>query len=310
MRIPNVVPVSLPGVPVLVAGRRRSRQARAVVTGAGSGIGRAFALELARRGGRVVVSDVSEERARAVVAEVEADGGEALAVRCDVSDEAQVRELASLAELWFGRDPTLVVNNAGVGLGGTPVGQDRLEDWEWALGINLWGPIHGCRVFAPRLRRAGFGGIINVASAAGFAAGPHMAAYNVGKAGVVSLSETLAAELSGTGVHVSVLCPTFVRTNIVADGRIAPDVARMATGLMRTSGLSPIRVARMTLDAHDRGRLYVVPQVDARLIWATKRLVPELYARGAGLLGRLAPADDSSGLAARSAHTSTTDARS
>ena len=305
MRIPNVLPTSLPGVPVLLAGKRRSHQARAVVTGAGSGIGRAFALELARRGGRVVVSDVSEARAQAVVAEIEAAGGEALAVTCDVSDEAQVTELASLAELWFGRAPTLVVNNAGVGIGGSPVGQDRLEDWEWALGINLWGPVHGCRVFAPRLREAGFGGIINVASAAGFAAAPHMAAYNVGKAGVVSLSETLAAELSGTGVHVSVLCPTFVRTNIVTDGRISADASRMATGLMRVSGLSASRVARMALDGHDRGRLYVVPQLDARLIWATKRLVPELYARGAGLLGRLAPAEDASGLEARSARTST-----
>lgn len=293
MRVPNVVPVSLPGIPVLSSRRRRSHHARAVVTGAGSGIGRAFAIELARRGGRVVVSDVSAERAEAVVAEIQAAGGEAFATVCDVADPDAVRELATVAEMWFGRPPTLVVNNAGVGIGGTPVGDDDLEDWQWALGINLWGPVHGCRVFAPILREAGHGGIINVASAAGFAAAPHMAAYNVGKAGVVSLSETLAAELSGTGVNVSVLCPTFVRTNIVADGRITADASRMATGLMRLSGLSPTRVARMTLDAHDRGRLYVVPQVDARLIWATKRLVPELYARGAGLLGRLAPAEES-----------------
>ncbi len=302
MRIPDVVPTSLPGIPVLLAGKRRSHNSRAVVTGAGSGIGRGFALELARRGGRVVVSDISEERAQAVVAEIEAAGGEALAVRCDVSDEAQVRELASISELWFGRAPTLVVNNAGVGIGGTPVGGDRLEDWEWALGINLWGPVHGCRVFAPMLREAGHGGIINVASAAGFAAAPQMAAYNVGKAGVVSLSETLAAELSGTGVRVTVLCPTFVKTNIVADGRIPAEVSRAADLLMKLTGFSAERVARMTLDGHDRGRLYVVPQLDARLIWTAKRLAPGLYAKGAGLLGRLAPGG---GFEAHSVRTST-----
>ena len=118
-----------------------------------------------------------------------------------------------------------MINNAGVGAGGAAIGDAPLDDWVWTLGINLWGPIHGCHVFTPILREAGPShaprGIINVASAAAFGAAPGMAAYNVSKAGVLSLSETLAAELSGTAVKVTVLCPTFVKTNIVESGRIS-----------------------------------------------------------------------------------------
>ena len=122
-------------------------------------------------------------------------------LRCDVSRIDDVARLAEMAQDWFGGPPTLVINNAGVGAGGTAIGDTDIDDWNWVLGINLWGPIHGCHVFAPILREAGYGGIINVASAAAFGAAPGMAAYNVSKAGVLSLSETLAAELSGTGVQ-------------------------------------------------------------------------------------------------------------
>lgn len=141
------------------------------------------------------------------------------------------------------------------------------------------------------LRTAGRGGIINVASAAGFAAAPSMAAYNVSKAAVMSLSETLAAELSGTGVAVTVLCPTFVKTNVFQDGRITPSSMSLSQQLARLTGLSADNVAVRTLDAHDRGRLYVVPQLDATVIWHLKRHFPALYVRGAGLLGRLLPDD-------------------
>lgn len=127
--------------------------------------------------------------------------------------------------------------------------------------------VHGCELFVPHLRRARRGGIINVASAAGFAAAPAMAPYNVSKAAVVSLSETLAAELSGTGLAVTVLCPTFVRTNVARDGRITAGSARLATELMRWTGFSPDHVARITLDAHERGRLQVLPQLDARVVF-------------------------------------------
>lgn len=274
---------------------RRTEGAYAVVTGAGSGIGRAFALELARRGGRVVCSDIDEGAAKETVLLVEAAGGDALAVGCDVGSEQQVVDLAAAAEEWLGRPPSLVVNNAGIGVGGRRVGDAPLEEWRRTVDVNLWGVVHGCHVFVPRLREAGHGGIINVASAASFTAAPRMAAYNVTKAGVVSLSETLAAELAGSGIAVTVLCPTFVRTNIIGNGLIDPAAARLAAVAMRLTGFSADRVARTTLDAHDRGQLYVVPQLDAKALWQLKRHLPTTYTRLAGVAGRLLPATQDSG---------------
>jgi NAD(P)-dependent dehydrogenase (short-subunit alcohol dehydrogenase family) len=265
---------------------RRSHRAAAVVTGAGSGIGAAFAVELARRDGRVVCSDIDEVAAQRTVDVIADQGGTAIAMSCDVSRFEDVARLATDAREWFDAAPTLVINNAGVGAGGSAVGDFSLDDWSWVLGINLWGPIHGCHVFAPILRDSGHGGIINVASAAAFGAAPHMAAYNVSKAGVLSLSETLAAELSGTGVNVTVLCPTFVKTNIVESGRITAQSTDLANMLMRWTGYSPARVARMCLDTHDRGGLYCMPQLDARIGWGIKRFAPAVYTRTVGLAAR------------------------
>jgi NAD(P)-dependent dehydrogenase (short-subunit alcohol dehydrogenase family) len=268
--------------------KKRSNEAAAVITGAGSGIGAAFAAELARRGGRVVCSDVDEIAARTTADAIVTAGGEALATRCDVAQLEDVIQLAKVSQDWLGNPPTVVVNNAGVGAGGTAIGETEIDDWNWVLGINLWGPIHGCHVFAPILREAGYGGIINVASAAAFAAAPGMAAYNVSKAGVLSLSETLSAELSGTGVNVTVLCPTFVKTNIVDSGRISSKSTQLADRLMRWTGFSADRVARTCLDTLDRGNLYCMPQPDARIGWGIKRFTPTVYTRAAGLSTRFA----------------------
>ncbi|MDB5976104.1 MAG: Short chain dehydrogenase/reductase family oxidoreductase, partial [Nevskia sp.] len=272
----------------LMSRRKVSHQAAAVVTGAGSGIGRAFALEIARRGGRVVCSDIRLETAQETAAAIIASGGEALAQRCDVSDLKSVEALAQEAEQWLAGPVDLVINNAGVGAGGKLVGDIPMEDWQWVLGANLWGVVHGCHVFAPKLRALKRGGIVNVCSTASFAAAPMMGPYNVSKAAVLALSETLAAELSGSGVAISALCPTFVQTNITRDGRISGKSTRLAENLMRWTGISAARVARTTLDALDRGELYVLPQLDARLIWRLKRYVPAGYARGLGLINRLA----------------------
>lgn len=267
----------------------RSRHSHAVVTGAGSGIGRAFAVELAKRGGKVVCADLDEVTAKETVLLIEQQGGEAIAVACDVSLEKEVRELSAAAVDWFERSPDLVINNAGIGAGGRTVGDTPLADWQRTLGVNLWGVIHGCHVFVPLLREQGSGGIINVASAAGFLAAPRMAAYNVSKAGVVSLSETLAAELEDTRIAVTVLCPTFVRTNIYGGELIDAAAAQLARRVAGITGFSPERVARVTLDAHDHGRLYVLPQLDAKAMWRLKRFAPAPYAKVAGLLGRFAP---------------------
>jgi len=269
---------------------RNKHKACAVVTGAGSGIGEAFAYELARRGGRVVCSDINLETVEATAAAIRAKGGEAVAFACDVSKLEQVEQLARDAEQWFGCPVDLVVNNAGVGAGGMNIGDIPMDDWHWVMGVNLWGVIHGCHVFAPKIRALGRGGIINVCSTASFAAAPLMGPYNVSKAAVLALSETLAAEMSGTGVGVTALCPTFVKTNIARDGRIPEGSSQIAAKLMKWTGISAERVANTTLNALDRGQLYVLPQFDARTIWRAKRLVPAAYTRGAGLLSRLAAA--------------------
>jgi NAD(P)-dependent dehydrogenase (short-subunit alcohol dehydrogenase family) len=278
---------------LLGSSKPTSHGALAVVTGAGSGIGAAFAAELGNRGGTVVCSDIDEVVAQKTVDAIVERGAKAMAIRCDVSRFDDVSALAEKAQSFFGAAPTLVVNNAGVGAGGAAIGDVPLDDWAWTLGVNLWGPIHGCHVFTPILREAGPRepghaprGIINVASAAAFAAAPGMAAYNVSKAGVLSLSETLAAELSGTAVRVTVLCPTFVKTNILESGRITEESGELADKLMRWTGLSPDKVARTCLDAHDRGELYCMPQLDAKIGWNIKRLAPQSYTRVAGLVSR------------------------
>lgn len=267
--------------------KKPSREASAVVTGAGSGIGRAFALELARRGGRVVCSDINESTARDTVRMIEADGGAAWAMACDVGELEQVQALSAQAAELLDGPVDLVINNAGIGIGGKRIGEFAIDDWRATMDVNLWGVIHGCHVFTPQLRALKRGGILNVASTASFAAAPTMGPYNVTKAAVLALTETLAAELAGSGVRVSALCPTFVKTNIVRDGRIDAKASGFAGKLMDWTGISPTRVAREALDALDRGQLYTLPQLDARLVWRAKRWMPESYSLGTGLVGRL-----------------------
>ncbi|BBY25532.1 SDR family NAD(P)-dependent oxidoreductase [Mycobacterium stomatepiae] len=278
---------------LLRSSKTTSNSALAVVTGAGSGIGAAFAVELGRRGGAVVCSDIDEAAAQETADTIAGLSAKAMAMRCDVSRIDDVSALAEAAQTFFGSAPTLVINNAGVGAGGAAIGDVPLDDWVWTLGVNLWGPIHSCHVFTPILRAAGPcesghapRGIINVASAAAFGAAPGMAAYNVSKAGVLSLSETLAAELSGTGIRVTVLCPTFVKTNIVASGRITEESSDLANKLMRWNGFSAQKVARICLDAHDRGELYSMPQLDAKVGWNIKHIAPQAYTRAVGLVSR------------------------
>lgn len=138
----------------------------------------------------------------------------------------------------------------------------------------------------PRLRQLGRGGIINVASTASFSAAPLMGPYNVTKAGALALTETMAAELAGSGVSVTALCPTLVKTNINANGRIVGESSKLFDRLMDRFGMSPERVVNDAFAALDRGDLYVMPQFDARLIWRAKRLIPRTYALGTGLINR------------------------
>lgn len=234
----------------------------------------------------MVCGDINVDAAARTVEQITARGGAALAVRCDVSRIDEVRELAEQAQAWFGGPPTLVINNAGVVVGGKEIGEAPLDDWSWALGINLWGPIHGCHVFVPILRSAGYGGIINVASAAAFGASPNLAVYSVTKAALLSMTETLRAELSGSGVTVTALCPNMVKTNIVGSGRMTAEQTRRGGRAMKMTGITPDTVVRKCLKAHDRGSVYCFPNLDAKLGWRVTRWAPATYTRALGLVHR------------------------
>ncbi len=259
-----------------------SKNAYAVVTGAGSGIGRSFALELAKRGGAVVCADVNLDAAKETVALLEAQGAKGFAIHCDVGEEEQVKKLAKESEALLGHPVTMVINNAGVGLGGK-FDELSLDDWKWCMHVNLWGVIHGCHYFVPGFKKQGRGAIINVASAASYTAAPEMSAYNVSKAGVRALSETLFAELGKDNIRVNVLCPTLVPTNIIKNGRIPGRYSKLADhALMNYAMTTSDDVAKLTLNRLDKGELYTTPQVDAKLFWMMKRASPNLYAKFLG----------------------------
>ncbi|MDC4739086.1 SDR family NAD(P)-dependent oxidoreductase [Acinetobacter baumannii] len=260
-----------------------SRNAYAVVTGAGSGIGRSFAVELAKRGGSVVCADINLEAAEETVKLIEQLRQKAFAVQCDVGQTEQVQTLADRAEQLLGHPVTLIINNAGVGLGGK-FDEMSLEDWKWCMHVNLWGVIHGCHAFVPKFKKLGYGAIINVASAASYTAAPEMSVYNVTKAGVLALSETLSAELRKFNIKVNVLCPTLVPTNIIKNGRIPGRYSKLADhALMNYAMTTSDAVATLTLNRLDRGQLYTTPQIDAKLFWLMKRTSPTLYAKFLGL---------------------------
>ena len=260
-----------------------TQKAYAVVTGAGSGIGRSFSIELAKRGGTVVCADINLEAAQETVQLLEGLGAKAFAVECDVGNKDQVKALADDAEKLMGHSVTLVINNAGVGLGGK-FDEVSLEDWQWCMHVNLWGVIHGCHFFVPKFKKQGYGAIINVASAAGFTAAPEMTAYNVTKSSVLALSETLSAELRQNNIRVNVLCPTLVPTNIMQNGRLLGHYSGLADDLLMNHAFTTSdKVAIKTLNNLDAGKLYTIPQPDAKLFWLMKRASPSLYTKVLGI---------------------------
>jgi len=258
------------------------RNARVVVTGAGSGLGAALCDALAARGARLVAADVdlagAEETARRC-------GGHAVA--CDVAQLAQVEALAARTdELLGGVD--LVINNAGVAVVGQ-VGEVPIEDWRWCVDVNLWGVIHGCHVFVPRLRAQRHGHVLNVASAAGLLAMPSMAPYNVTKAAVVALSETLYADLASSGVGVSVLCPSFFPTNLTKNPRTSVDrkLHGAAMKLVATGRATAADVAQAAIEGIEAGTLHVTPMLDVSWAWRLKRLAPQTFQRFTQIAAKL-----------------------
>lgn len=250
----------------------------AVVTGGASGLGRAFCEELGARHCRVLVCDIDETGAQATIERVRAAGGEAQYQRCDVSSNEDVEAVSAAAQSWFGHTD-LLVNNAGVAVAGK-MEEVPLENWDWIMGINLWGVIYGCRAFLPGMKSHGSGHIINVASAAGLLSPPKMSPYNVTKSAVVALTETIHLENQSTGVNSTVLCPTFFPTNIFNSARTTePSQGDAVKKYMERSKLSANDVAASAISSVLRNELYAVPMADGRNMWRLKRANPQGYAR-------------------------------
>jgi len=249
----------------------------AFVTGGASGIGLALGCAFARDGMKVMLADIEAGPLEQAVGALAETGATVKGVTCDVSDRAAVERAAAETIRAFG--PVHVIcNNAGVGVGGGPVEEIPPADWDWAIGVNLMGVIHGVAAFLPHIKTHGEGGhIVNTASMAGMATGPMMSPYNVTKYGVVSLSEALAAELQGTAIGVSVLCPGWVDTRIDESGRNWPTrfgPRRAQTTLARErqaqiaamlrSGMRTDEVAERVLRAIHDNDLYVFTHVEMR----------------------------------------------
>jgi len=247
----------------------------AVVTGAASGIGRALAAKSAALSMKVVLADVEESALKQAEEELKASGAQVLAVRTDVSQAAEVENLAKLAFATYGA-VHLLFNNAGVSAG-TTVWESSLADWQWVLGVNLWGVIYGLHFFVPRmLAQESEGHIVNTASAVGLISSPGAGIYAVSKHGVVTLSETLALELAARGakLKVSVLCPEWVNTRILdaqrnrpqalqnapEEQQMSPEMVAVLQALRQVvqAGLAPSQVAEMVFDAIRQEKFYIL----------------------------------------------------
>ncbi len=255
---------------------KRLKGKRAVITGAGSGLGREIALGIARRNWDILVSDIREERAVETLRMVQQAGGKGCAMQCDVRNLKQVEEMACRAfEKWEGVD--LLVNNAGVTCTGY-IATTPIENWKWIIDVNLWGVLHGCHAFIPRMKQQGQGHIVNVASIAGIISLPEMGAYNATKAAVISLSETLRTELAPDNIGITAVCPSMFSSNLFESLRYETDEQRqIAKYLFDTASMTAAEVAGHVIRAVEKNRLYVLPQADAKFGWLSKRLFPKLY---------------------------------
>ena len=270
----------------------------AVITGAGSGLGREFALLGAKLGMRLVLADVQQDALKQTEASAMALGADVLSQVCDVRHGDQVESLAQRAVQRFG-SIHLVFNNAGVGAGGL-IWESTQHDWEWVLGVNLWGVVHGVRVFTPIMLASEKadptfqGHIVNTASMAGLLTPPAMGVYNVSKHAVVALTETLYHDLSliESGLGVSVLCPYFVPTGISQSENVRPSDTKPAEPATRSQQLSQAmlekavtagkvsaaEVAQMTFDAIRARQFYIYSHPQA-LGNVDRRMQDILHAR-------------------------------
>ena len=252
-------------------------QRRVLITGAGSGLGRALAFAFAENGWRVACADIRLDKAQDTVRLITEFGVGAMALKVDVGSDESVDEMRDeILAAWDGVDA--VVNNAGVASAG-PVSQVSLDDWRWTININLMGVVRGCKAFVPILLEQGRGNIVNIASFAGIANAPRMAAYSASKAGVISLSESLRGEfaLSGKDVKVSVVCPAFFPTSLMESARAPDSDKNTAKKLMANSGDTADVVAQKIYRGMIRGDFMIFPTKKEMTRWRLKRFLPNVF---------------------------------
>lgn len=251
---------------------------RVLITGAASGLGRALALRFAREGDDICIADINMEGADETLALVKQAGGSGWTHRLDVTQPKEWEQLLSkVQDQWQGID--VVINNAGVATG------DRLEQgdwstWEWVIDINLKSVALGCRTFTPMMKSQGKGYFINTASLAGLMTAPLMASYNVTKAAVVALSDTMHYELKPYGIGTTVLCPGFFRTNLDKGMRTSdPQLLKMVNKVFESSELSADDVADICYRDMKKKKLICNPHKVGRRAYFIKRYIPWLYTR-------------------------------
>ncbi len=250
----------------------------AVVTGAGSGIGRATSELLARKGCHLALVDLSEEGMRETAARVRAAGRKVSLHPADVADKERMRSLPDEVLREHGH-VHILVNNAGVALDSTIEDHD-LEDFEWIVGINFWGVVYGCKFFLPHLRREDEAHLVNLSSMFGFMGLPTQGAYCATKFAVRALSEALCSELAGSSVNVTLVHPGVINTNIVQSGRFSDEGARQrADDLLKKWNRSPEAAAVKIVRAIERNKFRVLIGREAYLLDWVKRLAPVLTHR-------------------------------
>ena len=248
-------------------------QRKVLITGAGSGLGRALAQRYAVAGCAVACSDIVPERALETATTIPGNGHMAFVV--DVGSDAGFNSLYSSIVQRFGT-PDVLINNAGIASGGSLV-ETTMDEWRDVIEINLLGVVRGCRAFLPAMIERGSGRILNIASFAAIAAAPGAMSYGVAKAGVLALSEQMRAEVHGTGVTVSVACPAFFKTNLLQNWSGSEKVRARAAKLMERSKDTLDGVADRIFAATERGEFLILPTHDEPKRWRMKRWFPNLY---------------------------------
>ena len=247
----------------------------AFITGAGGGLGRAFALKLAHDGWTIGISDIQEKNLLETAQLIHSSGGKAISFVFDITDKASYEQIAEQFIQQTGRID-LLINNAGVGDGGL-FGEYSLDNWEWITKINQMAVIYGTHFFLPYMKKQNRGHIINIASMAGVACMPNMSMYNVTKAAVIALSESLFAEVKPFGVDISVVLPTFFRSNIMQFNRGDKESTTTGQVIIQRAQHTPDDIADVVLKEAGDNHFYILFPTLAKIGFLFKNIFPTLF---------------------------------